>query len=98
MARWAGREERSNRFTMVFQQDATLSRYACENCRTSECWPSRFAHSTKITIIIKIQLMSSEKNAPRYFMHKYWGKKPAFGISPLIDKYTNPGDMIIDHF
>ena len=42
--------------------------------------------------------MSSEKNAPRYFMHKYWGKKPAFGISPLIDKYTNPGDMIIDPF
>ena len=40
--------------------------------------------------------MSSEKNAPRYFMHKYRGKKPAFGISPLIDKYTNPGDMIID--
>ena len=39
--------------------------------------------------------MSSEKNAPRYFMHKYWGKKPAFGISPLIDKYTNPGDIMV---
>lgn len=42
--------------------------------------------------------MSSEKTAPRYFMHKYWGKKPAAGISPLIDKYTNPGDTIIDPF
>lgn len=42
--------------------------------------------------------MSNEKTAPRYFMHKYWGKKPASGISPLIDRYTNPGDTIIDPF
>lgn len=42
--------------------------------------------------------MASEKSAPRYFMHKYWGKKPASGISPLIDRYTNPGDTIIDPF
>ena len=42
--------------------------------------------------------MNSEKNAPRYFMHKYWGKKPATGISPLVEKYTNPGDTIIDPF
>ena len=40
--------------------------------------------------------MNSGNNAPRYFMHKYWGKKPASGISPLIDKYTNPGDTIMD--
>ena len=26
--------------------------------------------------------MNSEKTAARYFMHKYWGKKPASGISP----------------
>ena len=31
-------------------------------------------------------------------MHKYWGKKPASGISPLVDKYTKPGDTIIDPF
>lgn len=31
-------------------------------------------------------------------MHKYWGKKPAAGISPLVDKYTKPGDTIIDPF
>ena len=31
-------------------------------------------------------------------MHKYWGKKPASGISPLVDKYTEPGDLIIDPF
>lgn len=36
--------------------------------------------------------------APRYSMHKYWGKKPASGIEHLIDKYTNPGDVIIDPF
>jgi adenine-specific DNA methylase len=42
--------------------------------------------------------MNSEKSAPRYFMHKYWGKKPASGISPLVDRYTNPGDTIIDPF
>lgn len=43
--------------------------------------------------------MDSEKStSPRYFMHKYWGKKPASGISPLIDKYTEPGDTIIDPF
>lgn len=42
--------------------------------------------------------MNSAKNAPRYFMHKYWGKKPASGISPLVEKYTNPGDTIIDPF
>lgn len=42
--------------------------------------------------------MNSEKNAPRYFMHKYWGEKPATGISPLVEKYTNPGDTIIDPF
>ena len=42
--------------------------------------------------------MDNQKNASRYFMHKYWGKKPAVGISPLVDRYTNPGDTIIDPF
>ena len=42
--------------------------------------------------------MNSDKTSPRYFMHKYWGKKPASGISPLVDKYTKPGDTIIDPF
>lgn len=42
--------------------------------------------------------MSNEKTAPRYFIHKYWGKKPASGISPLIDRYSNPGDTVIDPF
>ena len=39
-----------------------------------------------------------EKTASRYFMHKYWGKKPAEGISPLIDKYSEVGDTVIDPF
>lgn len=42
--------------------------------------------------------MNSDKSSPRYFMHKYWGKKPASGISPLVDKYTKSGDTIIDPF
>ena len=42
--------------------------------------------------------MNTEKTSPRYFIHKYWGKKPASGISPLIDRYTKPGDTIIDPF
>lgn len=39
-----------------------------------------------------------EKTSSRYFMHKYWGKKPAEGISPLIDKYSEVGDTVIDPF
>ncbi len=31
-------------------------------------------------------------------MHKYFWEKPASGISPLVDKYTKPGDTIIDPF
>lgn len=42
--------------------------------------------------------MSSATTAPRYFMHKYWGKKPASGISPLVDRYTKTGDTVIDPF
>jgi DNA modification methylase len=42
--------------------------------------------------------MNIEKTSPRYFMHKYWGKKPAAGISPLVDRYTEPGDTVIDPF
>lgn len=42
--------------------------------------------------------MNSEKNAPRYFMHKYWGKKPASFTGHLVEKYTKPGDTIIDPF
>lgn len=43
-------------------------------------------------------MMDTKKNAARYFMHKYWGKKPASGISHLINRYTVPGDTIIDPF
>ena len=42
--------------------------------------------------------MDAKKTAARYFMHKYWGKKPASGISHLINKYTSLGDTIIDPF
>lgn len=31
-------------------------------------------------------------------MHKYWGKKPAFGLAPLIKKYSKPGDLLLDPF
>ena len=34
----------------------------------------------------------------RYNMHKYWGKKPASGLMPLIQKYSKPGDTLLDPF
>ena len=34
----------------------------------------------------------------RYNMHKYWGKKPAQGLLPLIQKYTKEGDTVLDPF
>jgi len=39
-----------------------------------------------------------EQSFPRYSMHKYWGKKPAAGIIPLIKNYTEPGDIVLDPF
>lgn len=33
-----------------------------------------------------------------YMMHKYWGKKPADGLTPLLEKYTKPGDTVLDPF
>ncbi|MBO1362813.1 DNA adenine methylase [Prevotella sp. A2931] len=41
---------------------------------------------------------NTKNKSSRYFMHKYWGKKPAAGLSHLIDKYTQTGDTIIDPF
>lgn len=35
---------------------------------------------------------------PRYSMHKYWGKKPASGIKPLIQSYSKQGDVVLDPF
>lgn len=34
----------------------------------------------------------------RYEMHKYWGKKPSKDLNELLDKYTNPGDIVLDPF
>lgn len=33
-----------------------------------------------------------------YAMHKYWGKKPFNEISKFIDKYTIPGETVLDSF
>lgn len=33
-----------------------------------------------------------------YAMHKYWGKKPFNEISKFIEKYSNPGDSVMDCF
>lgn len=42
--------------------------------------------------------MIEKQKLPRYEMHKYWGKKPAFGLAPLINKYSKPGDLLLDPF
>lgn len=34
----------------------------------------------------------------RYNMHKYWGKKPAEGLLPLIKEYSKEGDTVLDPF
>lgn len=33
-----------------------------------------------------------------YAMHKYWGKKPFNEISKFIEKYSSPGDTVMDSF
>lgn len=33
-----------------------------------------------------------------YAMHKYWGKKPFNEISKFIEKYTEPGEYVMDSF
>ena len=33
-----------------------------------------------------------------YAMHKYWGKKPFNEISKFIEKYTMPGEVVLDSF
>ena len=33
-----------------------------------------------------------------YGMHKYWGKKPFHLISAFIEKYSAPGDIVLDSF
>ena len=48
--------------------------------------------------IIRERKKTIETGTPRYAMHKYWGKKPAAGISPLIERFTVPGDTILDPF
>lgn len=45
-----------------------------------------------------MMMIQNSNTYPRYLMHKYWGKKPAKGLSSLIEKYTNEGDVIIDPF
>ena len=47
---------------------------------------------------VKKRQVNGETSTPRYAIHKYWGKKPAAGIRPLIDRFTKPGDTIIDPF
>jgi DNA modification methylase len=42
--------------------------------------------------------MIEKQKLDRYEMHKYWGKKPAFGLVPLINKYSRIGDTLLDPF
>lgn len=42
--------------------------------------------------------MIGKQKLDRYEMHKYWGKKPAFGLAPLINTYSKKGDLLLDPF
>lgn len=42
--------------------------------------------------------MLGKQKLDRYEMHKYWGKKPANGLLPLISKYSSEGDLLLDPF
>lgn len=42
--------------------------------------------------------MEEKQKLDRYEMHKYWGKKPANGLLPLINKYSSEGDVLLDPF
>jgi DNA modification methylase len=39
-----------------------------------------------------------QQKAPRYEMHKYWGKKPFYELRTFIEKYSKPGDILLDPF
>ena len=41
---------------------------------------------------------NDKQSYPRYSMHKYWGKKPAAAVKPLISEYTSNGDVVLDPF
>lgn len=44
------------------------------------------------------KITESKQKHDRYEMHKYWGKKPAKDLNHLIEKYSNPGDTLLDPF
>ena len=40
----------------------------------------------------------SEAHTPMYNWHKFWTRKPHNVIQEYIDKYSKPGDIILDPF
>lgn len=35
---------------------------------------------------------------PMYLMHKYWARKPWYYVKQCIERYTRPGDLVLDPF
>jgi hypothetical protein len=46
-----------------------------------------------MTAVLIAQTHSSE-----YLIHKYWSRKPANVVRALIERYTQPGDLVVDPF
>lgn len=44
------------------------------------------------------EAVEADTYPPRYKAHKYWGKKPANVIASCIERFTRPGDRILDPF
>jgi 16S rRNA G966 N2-methylase RsmD len=43
-------------------------------------------------------VLVAETHSSEYLIHKYWSRKPANVVRALIERYTRPGDLVIDPF
>lgn len=48
---------------------------------------------------LKDNVLTYDKNISKiYKIHKYWSRKPWYIVSKYIEKYSNPGDIVLDPF
>jgi hypothetical protein len=43
-------------------------------------------------------VLVAETHSREYLIHKYWSRKPANVVRALIERYTRPGDVVVDPF
>lgn len=44
------------------------------------------------------RVLIAEKHSQPYLIHKYWSRKPANVVQALLERYTRPGDLVLDPF